>query len=94
MSHLGLTTEGLREVEQRDIQVRLQELFRDRKLELENTLKNMETHYERILKASHKIFWQLYLDKANYALTEILLYPFQIMHLKLDSEISSPYLFS
>ena len=64
LSHLGLTTEGLREVEQRDIQVRLQELFRDRKLELENTLKNMETHYERILKASHKILWQLYLDKA------------------------------
>ena len=55
LSHLGLTTEGLREVEQRDIQVRLQELFRDRKLELENTLKNMETHYERILKVSHKI---------------------------------------
>ena len=55
LSHLGLTTEGLREVEQRDIQVRLQELFRDRKLELENTLKNMETHYERILKASHKL---------------------------------------
>ena len=51
-------------MEQRDIQVRLQELFRDRKLELENTLKNMETHYERILKASHKILWQLYLDKA------------------------------
>ena len=55
LSHLGLTTEGLREVEQRDIQVRLQELFRDRKLELENTLKNMETHYERILKVSHKL---------------------------------------
>ena len=55
LSHLGLTTEGLREVEQRDIQVRLQELFRDRKLELENTLKNMETHYEYILKVSHKL---------------------------------------
>ena len=51
LTHLGLTAEGLREVEQKDIQVRLQELFRDRKLELENTLKNMETHYEHIVKA-------------------------------------------
>ena len=50
LSHIGLTAEGLREVEQKDIQVRLQELFRDRKLELENILKNMGTHYERILK--------------------------------------------
>ena len=47
-----LTAEGLRDVEQKDIQVRLQELFRDRKLELENTIKNMETHYEHILQVS------------------------------------------
>jgi hypothetical protein len=46
-----LTAEGLREVEQKDIQVRLQELFRDRKQALETTLKGMETHYEHILQA-------------------------------------------
>ena len=50
--YFRLTAEGLRDVEQKDIQVRLQELFRDRKLELENTMKNMETHYEQILQVS------------------------------------------
>lgn len=60
LTHLGLTAEGLREVEQKDIQVRLQELFRDRKLELENILKNMDTHYEHILQARH-IQWVIFL---------------------------------
>ena len=65
LTHLGLTAEGLREVEQKDIQVRLQELFRDRKLELENTLKNMETHYDHILKARRILLGPQKQEKIN-----------------------------
>ncbi|TRY63116.1 hypothetical protein TCAL_08235 [Tigriopus californicus] len=44
-----LSAEGLREVEQKDIQVRLQELFRDRRNTLDTTKKSMESHYEHML---------------------------------------------
>ncbi len=36
----------------KDIQVRLQEIFRDRKSALEITLKHMETHYEHLLQVN------------------------------------------
>ena len=39
----------LSEVEQKDTQVRLQELFRDRRNVLESCLKNIEATYEHIL---------------------------------------------
>ncbi len=44
-----MNADGLHEVEQKDIQVRLQELFRDRKHELDTTLAGLETHYEHVL---------------------------------------------
>ena len=44
-----LSAESIREVEQKDIQVRLQEIFRDRNSSIEVTKKNMETHYEHML---------------------------------------------
>ncbi len=44
-----MSAETLREVEQKDIQVRLQEIFRDRKSALEVTLRHMETHYQHLL---------------------------------------------
>jgi hypothetical protein len=49
-----LTSETIREVEQKDIQVRLQEIFRDRQSELESTQKNLESNYEHML--------QVYID--------------------------------
>ena len=44
-----LKSTDLSVVDQKDIQVRLQELFRDRKNVLESCLKNIETTYEHIL---------------------------------------------
>ena len=43
-----LTAENIREVERKDIQVRLQELFRDRKCALEQILNSLESHYNKI----------------------------------------------
>ena len=47
-----LTAEEIREVEQKDIQVRLQEIFRDRKSALESTQTHMETHYQQLLQVT------------------------------------------
>lgn len=44
-----LSSEPLREVETKDIQVRLQELFRDRKNALEETQTHMVAHYQNRL---------------------------------------------
>lgn len=47
---LAATAENeLSEVDQKDVQVRLQELLRDRKTVLEASLKNIESTYEHIL---------------------------------------------
>ena len=47
-SHFRLSSETLAEVEQKDIYVRLQEIFRDRKVALDQSLANIEQHYEHI----------------------------------------------
>ena len=44
-----LSSETLVEVEQKDIYVRLQEIFRDRKVALDQSLANIEQHYEHIV---------------------------------------------
>ena len=44
-----LSSETLAEVEQKDIYVRLQEIFRDRKVALDQSLANIEQHYEHIV---------------------------------------------
>ena len=44
-----LSSETLAEVEQKDIYVRLQEIFRDRKVALEQSLSNIELQYEHIV---------------------------------------------
>ena len=47
-----LSSETLAEVEQKDIYVRLQEIFRDRKAALDQSLANIEQHYEHIVQVS------------------------------------------
>ena len=54
----ALSPENLREVEQKDIQVRLQEIFRDRKVSLDQTVKNMESHFENLTKVSYALLWE------------------------------------
>ena len=44
-----LSTETLTEIDQKDIYVRLQEIFRDRKAALDQSLANIEQHYEHII---------------------------------------------
>jgi hypothetical protein len=46
---LRLSSETLAEVEQKDIYVRLQEIFRDRKVALDQSLSNIELQYEHIV---------------------------------------------
>ena len=46
--YFRLSSETLAEVEQKDIYVRLQEIFRDRKVALDQSLANIEQHYEHI----------------------------------------------
>merc|ERR1712062_539695 len=47
-----LSSETLAEVEQKDIYVRLQEIFRDRKVALDQSMNNIEQHYEHIVQES------------------------------------------
>ena len=44
-----MSSESLLEVEQKDIYVRLQEIFRDRKVALDQSLAHIEQHYEHIV---------------------------------------------
>eukprot|EP00096_Caligus_rogercresseyi_P009048 TRINITY_DN3002_c0_g1_i1.p1 TRINITY_DN3002_c0_g1~~TRINITY_DN3002_c0_g1_i1.p1 ORF type:complete len:483 (+),score=143.23 TRINITY_DN3002_c0_g1_i1:44-1492(+) len=44
-----LGSSNVKEVEQKDLQVRLQEILRDQKTEIESSIKNIESHYEHIL---------------------------------------------
>ena len=46
---LRLSSRGITEVEQTDVQVRLQEIWRDRKEEVTIGIGRMEQHYEHIL---------------------------------------------
>ena len=46
---LRLSSRGITEVEQTDVQVRLQEIWRDRKEEVMVGIGRMEQHYEHIL---------------------------------------------
>ena len=47
-----LSSETLAEVEQKDIYVRLQEIFRDRKVALDQSMANIEQHYEHIVQVT------------------------------------------
>ena len=44
-----MSSETLAEVEQKDIYVRLQEIFRDRKVALDQSMDNIEQHYDHIV---------------------------------------------
>ena len=44
-----MSSESLLEVEQKDIYVRLQEIFRDRKVALDQSLAHIEQHYQHIV---------------------------------------------
>ena len=47
-----MSSETLAEVEQKDIYVRLQEIFRDRKVALDQSMANIEQHYEHIVQVT------------------------------------------
>ena len=59
-----LSSETLAEVEQKDIYVRLQEIFRDRKVALEQSLSNIELQYEHIVQVL--TISTNYANKQNY----------------------------
>ena len=61
-----LSSETLAEVEQKDIYVRLQEIFRDRKVALEHSLSNIELQYEHIVQVYSQYAFILEINKMLY----------------------------